>query len=218
LVLTLIVSGVLGASVEFRLAHGAIHAGGQDAAWNMAGIVGGYSYLGAVLAGLLAAMVFRRVYRLPWRSFDGIFCISIGYAICRIGCFLAGDGDYGRPTSMPWGMSFPHGTVPTVVRVHPTMLYSSLWEFALFILLWRLSNPLRHPRLRAGTIFCLYLILSSLGRFSFEFLSRNPILALGLREAQWVSLGLILLASGLLIAIYVRRSEADIEASTRAAC
>jgi phosphatidylglycerol:prolipoprotein diacylglycerol transferase len=171
----------------------------------MLAVDGGYTYLGAVLAALLAALVFRRVYQLPWRSFDATFCVGLGYAIGRIGCFLAGDGDYGRPTSRPWAMSFPHGSVPTSLRVHPTMLYSSAWEFLIFFLLWRLSNHVRHPPLRAGTIFCVYVLSSSLGRFLVEFLSRNPVLALGLKEAQWVSLVLVAFATVLLIAIYLQK-------------
>src|ERR1700679_1455883 len=47
---------------------------------------------------------------------------AIGYGIGRIGCFLSGDGCYGKPTALPWGMSFPHGIVPTYERVHPTPL------------------------------------------------------------------------------------------------
>ena len=29
--------------------------------------------------------------------------LMIGYGIARIGCHLAGDGDYGTPTNLPWG-------------------------------------------------------------------------------------------------------------------
>jgi phosphatidylglycerol:prolipoprotein diacylglycerol transferase len=38
--------------------------------------------------------------------------IPLGYALGRIGCQLSGDGDYGIHTSLPWGMAYPHGTVP----------------------------------------------------------------------------------------------------------
>ena len=48
---------------------------------------------------------------------------AIGYGLGRIGCFLSGDGCYGIPTKLPWGMSFPHGIDPIYVRVHPTPLY-----------------------------------------------------------------------------------------------
>ena len=48
--------------------------------------------------------------------------MTLGHAVGRIGCFLVGD-DYGRPTSLPWGMAFPEGLPPTTDRVHPTQLY-----------------------------------------------------------------------------------------------
>src|SRR5690348_15649316 len=51
---------------------------------------------------------------------------AIGYGIGRIGCFISGDGDDGTPPSLPWGMSFPNGLVPTTERVHPTPIYEFL--------------------------------------------------------------------------------------------
>ena len=32
---------------------------------------------------------------------------AIGYGVGRLGCLVSGDGDYGIPTTLPWGMSFP---------------------------------------------------------------------------------------------------------------
>ena len=52
--------------------------------------------------------------------------LAIGYAIGRIGCQLAGDGDYGGPTDLPWGMAYPDGVVPTFEKVHPAPLYETL--------------------------------------------------------------------------------------------
>src|SRR5436305_2042928 len=52
--------------------------------------------------------------------------LALGYAIGRVGCQVSGDGDYGTPSDLPWAMSYPHGTVPTTERVHPTPVYESL--------------------------------------------------------------------------------------------
>ena len=46
--------------------------------------------------------------------------LAVGYAIGRIGCQLAGDGDYGIAWDGPWAMAYPNGTVPTTEEVHPT--------------------------------------------------------------------------------------------------
>ena len=74
----------------------------------------------------------------------------------RIGCFLAGDGDYGIPSSLPWAMSFPHGIVPTLDRVHPTPIYEFLGALAITIFLWRRGAPSNEKQLSAGEIFSLW--------------------------------------------------------------
>lgn len=52
--------------------------------------------------------------------------LAVGYGIGRIGCQLAGDGDYGVPTDLPWGMAYPNGVVPTFEKVHPAPVYETL--------------------------------------------------------------------------------------------
>jgi phosphatidylglycerol:prolipoprotein diacylglycerol transferase len=108
---------------------------------------------------------------------------AIGYGIGRIGCFLSGDGCYGLPTNLPWGMSFPNGIEPTFVRVHPTPLY----ELAAGLLIgawlwWRAGKP--RP---SGAILGEYLILTGIARFLVEFVRRNPKVLWGLSNAQLAS-------------------------------
>lgn len=38
----------------------------------------------------------------------------IAYGIGRVGCQLAGDGDYGIPTDSAFAMTFPNGMVSTL--------------------------------------------------------------------------------------------------------
>ena len=110
---------------------------------------------------------------------------AIGYGIGRIGCFLSGDGCYGIPTKLPWGMSFPNGIEPTLVRVHPTPLY----ELAAGLLIgrwlwWRGGKPYR-----TGAIVGEYLVLTGVARFLVEFVRRNPKILWGLSNAQLASAG-----------------------------
>lgn len=189
----LVISGFLGARLDSALVHVYVELHGHgSAAAELASIAGGYTYFGSLLAGCLGGYLYGRAIKAPMlRGFDSIFCIAPAYALGRIGCFLAGDGDYGVPTSLPWGISFPHGVVPTQLRVHPTMLYISAWELTVFAILWKLSDPHRTKPLPPGTLLGAYLIATGLGRFFIEFLSRNPVLAFGLTEAQLVGLSLI---------------------------
>jgi phosphatidylglycerol:prolipoprotein diacylglycerol transferase len=112
--------------------------------------------------------------------------LAAGYAIGRIGCQLAGDGDYGIPWDGPWAMAYPNGTVPTTEEVHPTPVYETLTMLLVAALLWRW----RH-RWRPGTLFALYLILAGAERFLVEFVRRNDDVLFGLTQPQLLSLAMI---------------------------
>ena len=112
--------------------------------------------------------------------------LAIGYAIGRIGCQLAGDGDYGIPWDGPWAMAYPDGTVPTTEEVHPTPVYETLAMGLVALLLWRW----RH-RWRPGTLFGLYLILAGAERFLVEFVRRNDDVLVGLTQPQLLSVAMM---------------------------
>jgi phosphatidylglycerol---prolipoprotein diacylglyceryl transferase len=122
------------------------------------------------------------------RTFDmGAAPLAAGYAIGRIGCQLAGDGDYGIPWDGPWAMAYPNGTVPTDVPVHPTPVYETIVMGIVTVVLWRL----RH-KLRPGNLFALWAVLAGLERFLIEFIRRNDEVVLGLTQPQLISLAMML--------------------------
>jgi phosphatidylglycerol---prolipoprotein diacylglyceryl transferase len=179
----------------------------------------GFAWFGGFLGGFGALLVMRWRANLPlWEFLDACSpAASFGYAIGRIGCFLSGDGDYGRPTSLPWGMSFPNGVVPTTetcvqwgspadCRVHPAPLYELLIWSAIGLLLWRLAaRILKDPR-RAGEIFCYYLILTGVARFLVEMIRINPPWILGLSNAQVASA--VSVIGGLILLVFLKRGAA----------
>jgi phosphatidylglycerol:prolipoprotein diacylglycerol transferase len=128
---------------------------------------------------------------------------AIGQAVGRIGCFLSGDGCYGidiKPvhllgfTFTPWGMSFPHGTVPVYVPVYPTPLYEMAIGFAIGAWLWRrLGKP--HA---TGAITGQYLVLAGTARFLIEFIRRNPSVLWGLSNEQLTCAGAVVVGIGLM--------------------
>jgi phosphatidylglycerol---prolipoprotein diacylglyceryl transferase len=172
----------------------------------------GFAWFGGFLGGFGALLVMRWRAKLPlWQFLDACSpAASFGYAIGRIGCFLSGDGDYGRPTSLPWGMAFPNGVVPTTetcvqwgspanCRVHPAPLYELLIWSAIGWLLWRLAaRILKDPR-RSGQIFCYYLILTGVTRFLVEIIRINPPWILGLSNAQVASVASVIAGCALLL-------------------
>jgi phosphatidylglycerol:prolipoprotein diacylglycerol transferase len=131
---------------------------------------------------------------------------AAGYAIGRIGCFLSGDGDYGIPTSLPWGLSFPNGVVPTSERVHPTPLYEFLAWMLIAYVLWRIGTRALRQKNSAGLVFCAYLVLTGISRFLVEIIRLNPRSFLGMSNAQAASLASVLLGLALYFFL-VRKSS-----------
>src|SRR5579862_7523496 len=132
----------------------------------------GFAWFGAVIGGFVALVLLARHYQMKILLMLDIAspAAAIGYGIGRIGCLISGDGDYGIPTSLPWGMSFPNGLVPTDQRVHPTPIYEFLASLVIFWLLWKLGERVMKTRAPAGIVFAGYLVLSGIARFLVEFI------------------------------------------------
>jgi phosphatidylglycerol:prolipoprotein diacylglycerol transferase len=125
---------------------------------------------------------------------------AVGYGVGRIGCLTSGDGDYGIPTKLPWGMSFPHGLVPTTQRVHPTPVYELIAALIIALILWKRGR--RNP----GEITGEYLVLSGLARFLVEFIRINPRIYFGMSNAQVASIGSMIV--GVVLIVWARRHAA----------
>ena len=159
----------------------------------------GWVWYGGLFGGALAVWILARQRGISMLLLADVAApgLAVGLAMGRVGCQLAGDGDYGVPTSLPWGMSYPDGVVPTTERVHPAPIYEMLACLAIFAYLWR-RRWLTPPD---GDLFGRYLILSAVTRFLIEFVRRNPAWLLGFTTAQWFSVGLAMFG-----ALLVRRA------------
>jgi phosphatidylglycerol---prolipoprotein diacylglyceryl transferase len=129
-------------------------------------------YYGGLLLALAASAWYLNRTKLPgWNVAD--LCapgIALGQAIGRLGCLSAGCC-YGKPTALPWGISFTsryafdNVGVPLNTPLHPTQLYESIGALVLFLLLlWRLKQ-----RRFMGQIILEYLMLYACLRFGIEF-------------------------------------------------
>ena len=169
----------------------------------------GWVWYGGVIGGAIAVLVWARQVGIPGLVIADVAApaLAIGLAIGRLGCQLAGDGDYGVPTDLPWGMSYPDGVVPTTDRVHPTPIYELICYVAIFVVLWRQ----RHRGLPNGALIAQYLIYSGVARFAVEFLRRNPGWLVGLTTAQWMSIGSVAIGAWLLLTT-ARSAEPDAQA------
>lgn len=181
----LTLAGVVGGFAGAKLYYLAEHAGSLTT-MDLGGM--GFTWFGGLIGGAGAVLLVARRHAIPAGLIAGMASIplAVGYGVGRIGCLLAGDGTYGKPSDLPWAMSFPHGTVPTLQHVHPTPLYETLAAFAIAVLLWRLRE-----RLAPLALFGLYAILEGAARFLVEFLRVNDPVAFGLTQPQLWSLLLI---------------------------
>lgn len=205
-----VIGGVIGAKLWFVAATG-----DPAALFTRGGLV----WYGGFIGGSLAVLANGRRLGVPlrWTCQLTAPALPAAYALGRIGCFLVGD-DYGRPSSLPWGVTFPQGIPPTtagnfaaefgvplapgvspetLVAVHPTQLYEAALMIAVFMLLWRLRNNGKP----AGWLFGLYLALAGTERFLVEFLrAKADRLAVGLTVAQFTALGMVVLGAVLMTA------------------
>lgn len=180
----------------------------------------GLAWFGGLIAGLLTLVLLARHYEMPVLQMLDLAspAAALGYGVGRLGCLTSGDGDYGIPTSLPWGMSFPNGLVPTGERVHPTPIYEFLGSIVIFWILWRLGTPqepqptprAREPQTTAqpdGFVFVWYLILTGFGRFLIEFIRINPRVFFGLTNAQVMSL--VCMIAGIMLRFVLHHSAEE---------
>ena len=173
-----IVGGVVGAKIHYLIVHpeqvGSALFSGSGLIW-YGGLIGG-------TLAVWVVVVFSKARTALVADAIGP-ALALSYAVGRVGCLLNGD-DYGRPTGLPWAMSFPKGSPPTDQLVHPTQIYESLMSLVILALLLVVFIP----RLRrAGSLFWSYLALAGVERFVVEFVRVNEPIALGLTQAQWIS-------------------------------
>ncbi len=178
----------------------------REMGWRVLWDTAGFAWFGGLVFGI-SALVFQ-----GWRARIGGLRIldlaspaaAFGYGIGRIGCFLSGDGCYGLPTDLPWGMSFPHGIEPTMVPVHPTPLYELGASLLIGSWLWVRGGKARP----VGSMLGEYLILSGAARFLVEFIRRNPKILWGLSNAQLASAGSVVAGVLLMVWAASRRTSA----------
>jgi phosphatidylglycerol:prolipoprotein diacylglycerol transferase len=153
----------------------------------------GQVWYGALLGGLATAFVGARRMGMDRAAFLDSVALGapVGHALGRVGCHLAGDGDWGTVTAGPWGVAYENAFIgwphPPGVRVHPTSLYEAACYLAIFALLWGVRRRLED---RPGALLALYLVLAAPARFAIETIRIDPEVLWGLTQAQLLSIAL----------------------------
>jgi phosphatidylglycerol:prolipoprotein diacylglycerol transferase len=194
------VAGVLGSKLFFILEE-------PGDFWVKALSPGGLTFYGGLLLGTAAVLWYIRSKKLPIPVFMDALApgLILAYGIGRIGCHLAGDGDWGfasnmalKPSFIPnflWAETYSRNILNQSIPapgVYPAPLYEFLMGVAAFAILWLLR---KHPY-KAGWLFSLYLILNGLERSLIEKIRVNihyNIFGMNMSQAEIIALGLIIL-------------------------
>jgi len=211
IIIAALIGGILGARLWYMALHG-------GTLFQRGGLVWYGGFLGGVAAVLING--WRLKVPVRWTTQLVAPALAAAYALGRVGCFLVGD-DYGRPTDLPWAVSFPEGLPPTtagnlagfgvavppgtdpstLLAVHPTQLYETALMFLAFTVLWRL----RLKEWGTGAIFGIYLMMAGVERFLVEILrAKDDRFFAGFTAAQLTSIALVLTG----LAIYTRLRHA----------
>ncbi len=161
---------------------------------------GGMSFHGGLLGVILAMSFFGRKNHKHFGDVADFVAplVPLGLATGRLGNFINGEL-WGRPTSVAWGMVFPH--VDNQVR-HPSQLYEFALEGCLlFILLWWFSQKPRSRYAISGAFLLLYGIF----RFIAECF-RQPDQPIGFIAFDWLTMGQLLclpmVIAGTMLVVY----------------
>lgn len=198
----MVVAGLIGARLYYiafsEPAYYLAHPFEIFAVWH-----GGLSVHGALLGGLVAGLWHIRRGSLGfWRLADLVAPgIILGQTVGQIACLLNGD-TYGKPTTLPWAITFtdPRAMAPLGIPLHPIQIYELLAYFAVFLVVWRVSQ---HAR-RDGAVILTYAVAYGIVRFAVEFFRGDPPLVGGVIVPQAMS---VLLVAGALLAWWLRRSQ-----------
>lgn len=130
---------------------------------------GGLTLYGGVVGGAVAGLIAARQLGMPmWLVADALTpSFALGTMFGRVGCFLNGCC-YGRPTRLPWGVTFPpesfaaqeFGPVP----VHPAQLYFAFAGLVLFLITWGMRRRMQVP----GTLFWSFVAMFALVRIPLD--------------------------------------------------
>lgn len=196
----------------------------------------GLTMYGGLICAALAIWWYARKHKIGfWHLNDAAApALMLAYSIGRIGCQIAGDGDWGiqsdlskKPGFLPdwmWSYKFPHNVnesgipIPgcTDIKycnelefgVYPTPLYEVIACFILFVILWSVRKRLKIP----GQLFALYLIFNGFERFFIEKIRVNNRLSLfGFNPTQAEVISTLLFLSGVVLWIYLTRKKGAIK-------
>ncbi len=181
----------------------------------------GLTFYGGLIIAAIAVVWYGEKHGIPWKPMADSFApgLAIAYGIGRIGCQVAGDGDWGivnhltKPgwlSFLPewlWKYNYPHNIInegipipgctgPHCMQlaqgVFPTPIYETTMMIIVFIILWSIRKKIKVP----GVLFSIYLIFNGVERFFIEHIRvdhRYDIFGHHITQAELISPVLVVL-------------------------
>jgi phosphatidylglycerol---prolipoprotein diacylglyceryl transferase len=169
---------------------------------------GGLVFYGGFIGACVALIIYSRLRRVAlWKLADALApSIALGYVFGRMGCLMNGCC-YGRQCDLPWAITYPRGVIPgqaeSAVPVHPSQIYDSLLNLALYgFLAWLYRRKKFDGQIFAAYLICYALIRSLVERFRGDYTAAH-IYGGFLTPAQLISIAI--LAAGLVLFFVLRR-------------
>ena len=180
----------------------------------------GLTFYGGLICGGAAVLYVANKHGISWRNMLDIGGpgMMLAYAVGRIGCQMAGDGDWGISNTAPkpswlswapdwmWSFKFPHNVNDEGVQmvncvgkfchelqypVYPTSFYESVICLLLFFVLWKIRHNFKAP----GVLFGVYMILAGVERFIIELIRVNTkyvVAGVPFTQAEMISVIMVL--------------------------
>lgn len=211
------IGGLLGAKIFHNLENPDEFAADP---WQALISFSGLTFYGGLIIGTIVVLWYTRRHKIkPLVIADAAAPgLMLAYGIGRIGCQLAGDGDWGivntstKPNWLSilpdwmWSFTYPHNVnrvgvpIPGCEGVHcfelpepvwPTPFYETIMCLALFGVLWYFRKRITIP----GVLFSLYLILNGVERFFIEKIRVNSVYHIAgyeITQAEIISTGIVI--------------------------
>jgi prolipoprotein diacylglyceryltransferase len=180
----------------------------------------GMSFLGGFICATAAIWYYARKNNIPiiHLTDSALPGLMLAYGIGRIGCQIAGDGDWGIPNDAPkpewmsflpdwmWSYNYPNNVLGIDLKADfaqmgyqsitgyawPTPFYETVMALCIFGFLWAMRKRWTVP----GQLASWYLLLSGIERLMIEQIRINNeyhILGFGITQAEIISSILIIL-------------------------
>jgi prolipoprotein diacylglyceryltransferase len=187
-------------------------------------------YGGLICATIVLWQYCKRNNMKPIHVADAIApAMILAYGVGRIGCQVAGDGDWGIENTKPiplswlpnwvWAYNYPHNVVSEGVPipdcvgqychmlpqgVYPTPLYEIIAALLIFAFLWSIRKRVSTP----GVMTAIYLILNGIERFLVELIRVNTRYNIfGIRPTQAELIAGAMIISGIILLIVLKRRK-----------